>query len=438
MEFRILGPLEARHAGRDVPLGGCRQHRLLAALLLRPGQVVAVERLVDVLWDDNPPATAKQQIHSAVSTLRNALAAVTSEQVLVTSTAGYLIDTSHAAIDATLFTERVAGARLRAAHGDTVAAVAGYRSALSLWRGQALTGMSGPVFEPHTACLDESRLIALEECLDSELELGRYDQVVAEVRQLLTQHPFRQRLVRHLMVGLSRAGRTAEALTSFTDFRELVTAQLGLSPGPELRRLQQAILGGEPPTGTAQRGRGAARHTALPADVTPPSCHQDQLAALDRMLTPGGQRIATITGPAGVGKSALAVHWAHRVRGRFPDGYLYVNLRGGRGGAGTSPGSALQLLLQSLNVPRSEMPTDIDEMAGLYRSLLADCRMLVILDNADRVEQVLPLLPGDAACFTVVTGGAALRSLSALHDATSVVLKTDAVALGRLRTRDLA
>jgi hypothetical protein len=320
-----------------------------------------------------------------------------------TGAAGYSIRVGRDEMDALVFDRMVADAR---AAGDAKL----MREALALWRGPALAGLghTGPL-ALGAAGLEEKRLAALEDCLDLELAAGRDESVIAELSTLVAAHPLRERLVGQLMTALHRAGRTAEATAVYADLSARLADELGIDPGAELRRVYDSIRGTAP--------GNAMRPAQLPADVSAFAGRTGELARLDRVLASGPAGgtvlISAIAGTAGVGKTALAVHWAHRVRNRFPDGQLHVNLRGYAPTEPMRPLDALAQFLRALGVPAEAIPTDVDQAAAMYRSALAGKRALVLLDNAASADQVRPLLPGDDASLVVVTSRDQLDQLGA-------------------------
>lgn len=439
MEFGILGPLEVVGDGQRLPVSRPREQRVLAALLLDAGRVVPMDRLVDALFEDRPPDTAAKQVRNCVSALRQRLAAAgAAGELIATTPVGYTMRIGAEDLDATVFAHRLAQARHAADAGRLDEAVAAARSALALWRGPALAGIGGRRIEAAAAGLNEQRLTALEQCLSYELALGRGAELVAELSELVTEYPLRERLRGQLMVALYRAGRRADALESYRQGRQILVDELGLEPGPRLRALERAILAddrasvdaeafdGEVPPIAADRPV-AVVPAQLPADATVFTGRTGTLRDLDALMAGDGDRtttvvISAIAGAAGAGKTALAVHWAHRVRSRFSDGQLYLNLRGYASTPPVRPIEALAVFLRALGVPAERAPVDLDEAASMYRSLLAERRMLVVLDNAASPEQVRPLLPGSPGCMVLVTSRDRLAGLVARDGAQVLTL----------------
>ncbi|ADD40509.1 AfsR/SARP family transcriptional regulator [Stackebrandtia nassauensis] len=432
MEFRILGAPEVIRDGAPLAIRGRIAPRLLAVLALEAGHVVPISTLVEALWED-PPVTARRQVQNTVSALR----AVLGERTVEAVAEGYRLAVPAETVDAGRFAAGVRRARQLREDGDPVAALERLREALALWRGHALAGMGGQVLERGARRLGEDRLAAFEERVELELELGQRVPV-GELRQLLTENPYRQRLAALLMLALYREGRAPEALEVHTRMRQRLSRDLGVEPGPALRERYAAILREDPEldvTGTpAPASRGATRPefapAQLPAALAGFTGRTSQLRALDAL---GDDSVlATITGCGGSGKTALAVHWAHRNRDRFPDGQLYLNLRGFDADAPLSPQDALTRLLPALGQPADAVPAELDAAAALFRSLLTGRRMLLLLDNARDAAQVEPLLPNEPGTVTLVTSRHRLTELAA-HGATAISLdtldETDALAL---------
>jgi DNA-binding SARP family transcriptional activator len=402
MEYRILGPLEVSAAGRSLRLGGQRQRRILAALLLGVGRPVPLSQLVEAGWDDDPPASAAHQARNRVAELRRLLTPVGG--FIDTEGDGYRLRIGAGELDAAVFDELA-----RRGRADRDPAL--LRRALGLWRGPALAGVGGGWIGRHADRLDEQRLAASEECFELELAAGDGAGLVDELGALVTAHPLRERLVGLWMTALHRCGRRAEALSAYRSLASRLADELGIDPSPELRRRHDEI----------SRDDGGAPHAVpaqLPRDVPGFVGRMGDLAALDGLLSDSqaGRTvvISAIAGTAGVGKTALAVHWAHRVRDKFPDGQLYVDLRGfDPSGTVKSPAEALRGFLDALRVPAQRVPADLDGQAALYRSALADKRMLVLLDNARDADQVRPLLPDAPECLVVVASRNRLTGLTA-------------------------
>lgn len=415
MEFRILGPLQViADDGRPVPVTGHRQQAVLAMLLVHAYRPVSLTQLMEAVWDGEPPATAQRQIQNTISALRRQIRqAGVRRPVIVADGPGYRIAPDAGDVDAWVFGDRVA--RARGTGGpDPERVVAELREALAMWSGPALHGLAGGGLDAAVTRLTEQRLAVLEECLERELRLGRQRQVVEELAGLVAEHPLRERLVGQLMLALSGTGRRSEALQAYQRLRARLVDELGLDPGPEVRELHGAILRGE-----AGGGSPVDRiHRSAPADQRPVPAQlpaaaagftgrEAQLAELDGLLSGEADAttvvISAIAGMAGVGKTTLAVYWGHRVRERFPDGTLYIDLRGHASAAPVSPMEALARLLPALGMPADQLPEDLDTTAALYRSLLAGRRLLLLLDNAGSSEQVRPLLPGSPGCLALVT-----------------------------------
>lgn len=422
VQFRILGPLEVTTGSTPVPIPSGRQQTILGLLLLDANRVVSGDRLVDAVWHGDPPPTARSQIQNCVSALRQIFRNLGVPNPLVTSPPGYLMHVPGLRLDVAAFEQLVARAE-QAEHRDQPADAVGLlNEALALWRGPVLGGEISPLLRGSAVRLDEERLRALEKRIDLELRLGCHRRLIGEVSALVEEHPLREGLRGLLMLALYRCGRPGEALDVYSAGREISVAELGLEPGKELKRLHAAILAEDdtlqPESGKPRpEPRPAVTPHQLPADVADFVGQQDALETAESVLLGGAgeqaraARILMITGKAGAGKTALAIHLAHRIHAdHFPDGQLYCNFAGMRGSP-AAPGDVLARFLRALGLPGSAIPEELDERAKLYRSLLNGRRMLVVLDDVTAENQIVPLLPGRDDCAVIVTSRARLTGI---------------------------
>lgn len=426
MFFRVLGPLSVEHGGVVLPTNGTKLRLLLATLLIEANQQVSTDRLVDALWPHPPPQGAGPALHNHVLRLRRLLGD-TDLSRLRTTASGYQLDVAPDEFDLLLFTNGYQRGQRAHQQGDWATASGELAAALAWWRGEPLADVPAALpLRTAAAAWTEQHLQALETRIDADLRLGRHDAVIPEITALLATHPLRERFHALAMLAHHHAGRQADALAGYRQARDVLVTELGVEPGPELRQLHARILAGDHVTQSVSSSR-MPRPAQLPADLIDFVGRSGQVKQLADLLTdPGGENgqralpVAAITGVGGIGKTSLAVHVAHRVTDRFPDGQLYADLRG----AGAQPRPASDVLarfLRDLGVPDAAVPIDDEERAVRYRSLLADRRVLVLLDDARDAGQIRPLLPGSAGCAVLVTS----RSwLSGLDGATVAQLDT--------------
>ncbi|MFI7135236.1 BTAD domain-containing putative transcriptional regulator [Nonomuraea sp. NPDC050153] len=403
-EIRFLGPWEVIHDGQPVRLTGRRRVGVLARLAQDAGQTVHAGQLLSDIWGDGGTATATKQLHIVISKLRETL----SPELIATAPVGYRLDLDRDRVDALLFARLAKRARTVRAHGGTAAADALFRQALGLWRGGPPLGeLAEPWARIEAARLEEERLAVLEDHIDVRLAAGDHHAVAAELGVHVTTHPLRERPAAQLMLALYRAGRLSEALAAYQRTRTALVDELGVEPGSELRRLQQAMLVKEPvldlTTPRAEITGGEPSVPAeLPSDIHAFTARAGEVSQLREALV--GPAVIVIDGPGGIGKSALAVHVAHAAAGRFPDGVIYVDLHGSTSGmAPLTQMEALRHLLRSFGLDGSAVPADPGEAAARYRSLTTASRTLIILDNARDVSQVRPLIPAGRGCRTLIT-----------------------------------
>jgi DNA-binding SARP family transcriptional activator/tetratricopeptide (TPR) repeat protein len=431
VELRLLGPVEVRAAGRLVDAGGARQRGVLAALAVDAGRPVPVETVVDRVWDDLAPARARHALHVYIARLRKVIdrAGDTGADRLVHRSQGYVLDVDPDIIDIHRFRGLVDLASDRNCPDTERTAL--LRQALDLWRGAPLADLPGEWAGRVRETWRQQRLDAIVLWAQAGLRQGNAATITAELTAMTVEYPLAEPLLALWMRALHAAGRSAEAIEGYARIRRRLVEELGTEPGAELQALHQAILRGglDIPASTSAPARAARTVPAqLPPDVPGLAGRFEQLKELDTLLpteyqNPGAVVITAIAGTAGVGKTALAIHWAHQVRDQFPDGQLYVNLRGfDPTGSAISPADAVRGFLDALDVPPQRVPTTFEAQVGLYRSLLAGRRVLVVLDNARNAEHVRPLLPGASGCLAVVTSRNQLTGLAATEGARLLVL----------------
>ncbi|MBQ1023731.1 BTAD domain-containing putative transcriptional regulator [Micromonospora sp. C95] len=488
MEFRVLGPLEAvDDDGSRLDLGGHRQQIVLASLALEPRRVISVGRLVTAVYGERLPNSARAQVQICVSALRRLLAANGRPEAITTRHQGYALEVPDDDVDLQRYESLLTRA---AATADKDEAVRLYREALRMWRGAPLEGLDSEPLRAAADRLVERRLAAAEECIDFELALGRHVDVIAELTGLVAAHPLRERLRGQLMLALYRSGRQAEALECYRSARRILIEDLGLEPSERLQRLERSILGSDiglsaplpparaevglpvaaeplaipPPVAPAEQavptsvgpvlpvanvgpvlpatGDGSILPVAgggpslLPTDIADFTGRTEQVQEIQERLAEAAENpaqlavpIVVVAGKPGIGKTSLCVHVAHRLAWRYPDGQLFADLHGGASRQ-ASPTQVLERFLRGLGVPGNGIPDDLEERAEMYRDLLADRRILVVLDNAGSETQLLPLLPGNPSSAVLVTSRRRLAGLpGAVHVEVDVFDSVQSIAL---------
>uniref|UniRef100_UPI003F492B75 AfsR/SARP family transcriptional regulator n=1 Tax=Amycolatopsis sp. CA-096443 TaxID=3239919 RepID=UPI003F492B75 len=429
VRIRLLGPVRLLADGIDLPIGYAGIRALLALLALRANKVVGLDEIVDALWGDDPPRSARSIVHGNVSHLRRSLRGIrdaASTIGLATTAAGYTLSAEAEQIDV----EQARRLRDQAAAGGAETASALLTRALELWTGPPLDGV--PRLAGHVAELEELRRDIHSTRVEADLQLGRNSEVIGELSPIVRADPYSEPAAGQLMRALYQAGRRADALDVYATTTRSLAESLGIEPGPELRELHRQLLNDELPAGIAAPSRRHPIPAQLPSPVPVLVGRDADLAWLDSLAeqsdagaTATATAIAIVTGAGGVGKTALAVWWAHRRAGRFPDGVLFASLHGfSAGRSPLEPADVLAQFLLGLGIPSGQIPELLDERVALYRSLIAGRRTLVVLDDVRDPEQIRPLLPPGPRTLTIVTGRSWLAGIAVANAAEHRVVGT--------------
>lgn len=447
MRIGVLGPmLVTDPEARVVRVGSAKQRTLLAHLVCQRPTPLSVDAIVDVLWDESPPASARQNVHLYIHRLRRALG----DELITNAGIGYVLSDANGLVDTDDFEFYAARGHDAWEHGRVEDASHAIRAALTLWRGEPYAGVDPTARITEEAVrLQETYLALLERNHDAELAMGRHTELIPDLMTLTERYPLRERFTAQLMIALYQSGRSGDALDAYRTAYRQFTDQLGLEPTPELRDLERAVLTDDPallgPARVTVSAAGQLGNAGSPTSpttfVTSPvpaelprnladfTGRDDHVRQLSRDLDGTTPTILAISGMGGVGKTTLALHAAHANAADYPDGQLYADLQGTH----TDPpdaGQVLHRLLRSLGVPDEAVPRNTAERAALYRTMLAKRRMIVVLDNAASEQQIRPLLPGTAACGVLVTSRTAMAGLEgARHLHLDVFTPDEATAL---------
>ncbi|MEU4679099.1 BTAD domain-containing putative transcriptional regulator [Micromonospora sp. NPDC023737] len=421
LEVDLLGPVEVRERGNTVSLSPLERN-LVVILALAKGTVVSTARIIDCMWGEQPPASPRSRVQGLVSSLRRKVGTA-----LLTRHPGYLLDPAACLVDVDRAQELARQSRLAESPGEIARWL---REALTVWRGEALDGVDAPGVDVDRARLDELRIALVEERFAAELDAGNHTEVVGEIGAAVAEHPLRERLAGQLMAALYRCHRQADALKAYQALRDRLAEELGSDPCAELRNLHASILRGEDtysPSAAEHPRRGELKPAQLPPSVGHFTGRSRELSALTRRVQTeyDEPQVLLVSGAGGLGKTALVVRWAHLNAARFPDGQIFLDLHGGH----TAPEDALAAVLAALGTARDKVPLTMDGRAALYRTLLSGRQMLIIADDADSVEQVLPLVPPQPSSTLVVISRRRLPALAAHH-------AVHALPLGPLSARD--
>ncbi|MGX7671409.1 BTAD domain-containing putative transcriptional regulator [Plantactinospora sp. DSM 117369] len=447
MDFGVLGPLAVWRAGVPLDLGTPKAQVLLAVLLCRSGRPVAGDALAEAIWGEEQPKSAAKNVQTYVHRLRQCLG---DPGRITWEGSGYLLRAGRHELDAARFEDLAVMARTALVAGELEQSRRLFDEALRFWRGPAFAGIADvSALVAEAARLDELRLCVLEERIEVDLRLARHGELLGELTALTKEHPFRERMWAQLMLALYRCGRRADALGAYHQARGVLVEETGLDPGQQLRNLHQAILGEDPALDPAAatglrvyqeaNGAEAARPRMLPPALGDFTGQRVELAEIGAVLREDRAcdepaAVVTISGPGGTGKTALAVQAAHRLRAVYVDGQLFAALAGTRAEP-VDPAIVLGRFLRALGVPATAVPDALEERAERYRSLLAERRILVVLDDALDEAQLAPLIPASGTCGVIVTGRVRLGGLGGARRITlGEMSETDSLAL--LRSTD--
>jgi len=436
LRFELLGPVRAWRGDREVELGPPQQRALLALLLLRNGAPASAEELIGALWQDDLPRTAAGMIRSYVSRLRQVLA----EETILSKAGGYALPARDATLDLRCFTRGLAAAREARLAGDTTAAAAALREALSLWQGAPMAGVTGSFAVLERTRLQQLRVAAIEDLAAAEIELGRPAEVLDALSAVAAEHPFRERPRELLMLALYQSGRQAEALAVFRDARATLQDQLGIEPGPALQEMHTRILVVDPALATLSSPKRLPPPAQTPADLLDfvgraDALHQvvENLRTADR-----GIPVVGVAGIGGVGKTALAIRAAHDLAEAFPDGQVFVEAEP------AAPSEVLAGLLRTIT--DASLPASLAERSALWRSLTTGRRMLIVIDDVRDGALVRHVLPGSAASAVLLTArqrlaeasGVRWLTLGPLTDHEAMTLMERVVGGHRIRAEPVA